>query len=563
MTGTLGGDPMAADPLIADGLYFLPLGGAGEIGMNLNLYGLDGRWLMVDLGVTFRDDAAPGADVVTPDPEFILERLDSLAGLVLTHGHEDHIGAVPHLWDELRCPIYATPFTAALVRRKLAEAGLAGVATIHEIPLKGRFSIGPFDLELVTLTHSIPEPNALVLKTPYGTVLHTGDWKMDPEPLIGETVDSERLRALGDSGVLAVVCDSTNALVPGEAGSEGTVREELCRLIAGLDGGRVAVALFASNVARFDTVARAAMQAGRQCVLAGRSLWRMNEAARETGYLADLPAFVTERDGANLSRDEMLLICTGSQGEPRSALARMARDDHPHLHLDAGDHVLFSSRVIPGNEAAIGQVQNRLVRLGVNIITAQDKPIHVSGHPARDELARLYQWVRPEIVVPVHGEMRHMQAHAALARSCQVAHTPLVENGRLIRLAPGKGDSVASVFAGRLALDGERLVPLGGEILRGRQRLAANGIALATLVVTAAGELAAAPKVSLTGLIEPDEDDIVAEAVTALAAAVRGLPAGQRRDDGAVAETARRALRRAIQAAIGKKPVTDIHVIRV
>jgi len=550
------------DPLIREGLYFLPLGGAGEIGMNLNLYGLDGRWLMVDLGVTFRDDAAPGTDVITPDPEFILERLDSLAGLVLTHGHEDHIGAVPHLWDELRCPIYATPFTAALVRRKLAEAGLADEAVITEIPLKGRFDIGPFALELVTLTHSIPEPNALVLKTPYGTVLHTGDWKMDPEPLIGDTVDSERLRALGDEGVLAVVCDSTNALVPGEAGSEGTVRENLKSLIGGLTG-RVAVALFASNVARFESVAVAARDCGRYCVLAGRSLWRMNEAARETGYLTGVPEFVSERDGAHLHREEMLLICTGSQGEPRSALARMARDDHPHLHLEAGDTVVFSSRVIPGNEDAIGRLQNQLVRMGVRIITAKDSPIHVSGHPARDELARLYQWVRPEIVVPVHGEMRHMQAHAELARSCQVGHTELVQNGRLLRLGPDGCEPVSDVFAGRLALDGARLVPVGGEILRGRQRLAANGLAMATVVLNGGGELVGAPVVSLTGLVEPDEDDIVDDALAAVRDAVAGLTGVQRKDDGTVHETARRALRRSINGAIGKKPMTEIHVVRI
>ena len=449
-----------------DDLWFLPLGGSGEIGMNLNLYGHAGKWLMVDLGISFGDETMPGVDVIMPDPAFIAERREDLVGLVITHAHEDHLGAVQHLWPELRCPVYATPFTASVLRAKLFEKNLAGRVEIIEVPLSGRFTAGPFDVELVRVTHSVPEPSALILRTPLGAVLHTGDWKLDPAPVTGEPTDEAALIRLGDEGVLAMVCDSTNATVPGSSGSETAVRESLIELFGRFEN-RIAISCFATNVARLDSIAAAAAANDRHVALVGRSLWRINEAARANGYLKDVAPFLSEHDAGFLPREKTVLICTGSQGEPRSALSRIAADDHPEITLERGDTVIFSSREIPGNERAIGRVQNMLIGQGVEVITADDAFVHVSGHPAQDELIRMYQWVRPKLAVPVHGEIRHQTEHARLARSCQVADTIIPENGSIIRLAPGPAEVVGQVQHGRLALDGKRIVPLDAGVMRG------------------------------------------------------------------------------------------------
>jgi ribonuclease J len=369
----------------ADQFFFLPLGGTGEIGMNLNLYGHAGRWLMIDLGVTFPEEGAhPGVEVIMPDPTFIVERRDALAGLVLTHGHEDHIGAVPYLWPRLKCPIYTTPFTAHLVRRKLQEAGLLGEVDLYEVPLSGRFTVGPFELELIGLTHSIPEPNAIVIRTRLGTVLHTGDWKLDPDPVVGLDYDAEALKALADEGVLALVGDSTNAMVEGTSGSEAEVRAALIELV-GQQKNRVAVACFATNVARVDSVLAAAKASNRRVCLVGRSMKRIFEAALDTGYIKNLPSMVDEQDAGYLPREEVLLLATGSQGEPRAALARLAQGENRHLTMERGDTVIFSSRVIPGNERAIDRLQAALLGLGLSVLTDADHFVHVSGHPARDE----------------------------------------------------------------------------------------------------------------------------------------------------------------------------------
>jgi ribonuclease J len=544
-----------------DELLFLALGGAGEIGMNLNLYGYGGKWIMLDCGVTFGDDRAPGVDVLLPDPAFIVDRRDQLAGLVVTHAHEDHLGAIPYIWDRLRCPVYATPFAAAVLRAKLQEASFEDEVPITEIPMSGKFRIAPFELELITLTHSIPEPNAVVLRTPVGTVLHTGDWKLDPDPVVGPTTDEAALRRLGDEGVLALVCDSTNALRPGESGSEADVRDSLMKLI-GQFPHRIAVACFASNVARLRSISDAARAHGRDVALVGRSLWRIEQAARATGYLDGVPAFLTEDEAGYLPRDKTLLICTGSQGEPRSALARIARDDHAHIALEPGDVVIFSSRVIPGNELAIGRLQNDLAQLGVEIVTDSDAFVHVSGHPARDELVRMYQLVRPQIAVPVHGEARHLLAHAKLAEECQVQQALVIDNGDVVRLGPGPAEIVADVPTGRLAVEGQRLLPIGEGALRSRQRMVFNGAAVATVVLDRSGELLADPRISAPGLVE-DGDPLVEEMMDAVEEAVRGLPAHERRIDGAVEDAARIAVRRVLRAAFGKKPVTDVHVVRV
>lgn len=548
-----------------DALYFLPLGGSGEIGMNLNLYGHRGKWLAVDLGISFADDTMPGLDVIMPDPAFIAERRSDLVGIVLTHAHEDHLGAVQYLWPDLRCPVYCTPFTASVLRAKLHERGLAGTVPIHEVPLSGTVQVGPFSIEYVTVTHSIPEPNALAIRTAAGTVLHTGDWKLDPEPMLGPTADEERLRQIGDDGVLALVGDSTNALVPGTSGSEAGVRKALTALFGQHPDVRIAVSCFATNVARLESIAHAAAEHGRHVALVGRSLWRINEAARSCGYLAEVPAFLTEHDANYVPREKLVLICTGSQGEPRSALARIASDDHPQVSLQRGDVVVFSSREIPGNERAIGRVQNLLVSQGIVVVTADDAPVHVSGHPAKDELVRMYQWVRPRIAVPVHGEQRHQQEHARLALDCQVPQALIPSNGELIRLGPGGPPRVvAHVRTGRMALDGKRLVPLDTGLMRARHRMVHNGAAVATLVLNGRGELVTAPQVAVMGLLDEASDrDILLDVVDAVREAVAELPKSGRMDDEQVRTAARIAVRRCFNATHGKKPMTEVHLVRV
>jgi ribonuclease J len=549
-------------PAAHEELVFLPLGGAGEIGMNLNLYGYAGKWLMVDLGITFGDDSTPGVDVVMPDPAFIVERREALVGLVLTHAHEDHLGAVPDLWPQLRCPVYATPFAASVLRRKLSEAGIADAVPVTEVALGSRFSLGPFDLELVTMTHSILEPNALAIRTPAGTVLHTGDWKIDPAPLIGEVTDEAALRRIGDEGVLAMVCDSTNVFVKGESGSEADVRQALERLIAGRTG-RVAVTCFASNLARVDSIAKAAVAVGRRPALVGRALYRMVDAARENGYLLDFPTTVAERDVGWLPRNEVCLICTGSQGEPRAALARLAQDDHPDIDLEPGDTVIFSSRVIPGNERSIGRIQNLLSERGIEIVS-DSAEIHVSGHPARDELVRLYQWVRPRVAIPVHGEHRHLVEHAALARACQVPEAFVAPNGSVVRLAPGPVEVIDHVPTGRLVRDGNRLLSIEDSALRDRRRVIWNGAVVATLVVDRAGRLLAPPALSMQGIGSDAASHVAsAEAIEAVARAVEGLEPSRRDSDDALQEAARRAVRHAFRVRIGKKPLTDVQVVRI
>jgi ribonuclease J len=544
-------------------LYFVPLGGAGEIGMNLNLYGYAGDWLIIDCGVSFGDDSQPGLEVVMPDPRFIVERRDRLLGIVATHAHEDHIGAIPYLWTQLQCPVWATPFTASLLRAKLVEAGLAERVKINVVPMSGRFAIGPFDLELITLTHSIPEPNAVALRTPVGTVLHTGDWKFDPDPLIGSTSDEAALRRLGDEGVLAMVGDSTNALRPGSSGSEAELRRSLTDLVGRYDA-RIAVACFASNVARLETIARAAAAHGREVALVGRSLWRIDKAARENGYLADLPRFLTEDEAGYIPRDRIVLICTGSQGEPRSALARIAREDHPNIVLETGDVVIFSSRIIPGNEKAINRLQNALVRLGVEIVTEEDHFVHVSGHPARDELTRMYQMVRPKVAVPVHGEARHLIAHAHLAGECQVQQPLVVQNGDMVRLGAGGAVIVDEVPVGRLASDGKGLLPLDGAALKDRRRVTFNGSAVATLVLGPQGRFVVPPMISVIGVVEAEAAAAAAPALrSAVERAFDELPTGSRRDDETVRDAVRRALRRVLNERFGKRPLVEIHLVRV
>lgn len=541
-------------------LAFLPLGGTGEIGMNLNLYRCDGRWLAVDCGIGFGGSEMPEVEVMMPDPSFIAERRDALVGLVITHAHEDHIGAVAHLWRQLRCPVYATPFAASVLRRKLGEAQLLNEVRIHVIPAGGSFELGPFSLQFISVAHSIPEAQALVIRTPHGVVLHTGDWKLDANPMVGPPTDEAALQALGDAGVLAIVCDSTNALVEGHSGSESDVRRSMAALVRSLQG-RVAVTCFASNVARVETIALAARAAGRSVAMVGRSLRNLDQSARETGYLRGIPEFVPEDQAGTVPDENLLMMVTGSQGEPRSALARIAMDTHPNIAMGPGDTVVFSSRTIPGNERAIGTVQDNLVRRGVRIITAEDHLVHVSGHPARDELRRMYQLVRPRFSVPVHGEWRHMSSHAALAQ--EAGATPfLLEDGDLLSLSGNRPEVTDSATVGRLALDGNRLVPINGGVLTARRRMLFNGMVIASIAVDADGHVRGTPKVTAPGLFEPDE----AEALRIgreFVAALEGLPLALRRDDEPLLDAAKSALRRALGRRLQKRPLVDVHLLRV
>lgn len=546
-----------------DELIFLPLGGSGEIGMNMNLYGYDGKWLLVDLGITFADGEQPGIDLITPDPTFIAERKDDLAGLIITHAHEDHLGAVAHLWPRLRCPVWATPFAAALLRNKLEEAGLLRAVPLHVIEPGEQLQIGPFGIDFVPLTHSTLEMNALAIRTDAGLVLHTGDWKLDPEPLVGPKSDEDALRRLGDEGVMAMIGDSTNALNEGTSGSEGEVRETLMDLCANRTG-RIAVATFASNVARIDTVAKVAAAHDRHLVLVGRSLWRILAAAQECGYLQDIAPPLKDDEGAYLPPDKVMFLCTGCQGEARAALARIASGNHRHVVFEKDDLVIFSSRVIPGNEMSISRVQNRLLWNGVEVIGEKERGVHVSGHPCRDELAEMYRLVRPKIAVPVHGEYKHMLAHAELARSLQVPEAVVIENGQALRLQPGGVEVVAEVQSGRCFVDGDVVVPANDDGVRTRRKLSFSGSGVVILVADREGELLADPELVLQGLASDDgKAPLAEEGARVVEEAVDDLPNSARRDDGRMTEAARIALRRLIRDRLGKRAVVEARIIRV
>lgn len=539
--------------------WFLPLGGSGEIGMNLNLYGHDGQWLMVDLGVTFGDRL--GIDIITPDPAFIVACRDSLVGLVLTHAHEDHVGAVPYLWNQLRCPVYATPFTATILRQKLKDIPWGNQVPITEIPISGDVQIGKFHIEYITLTHSIPEPNALAITTPLGTVMHTGDWKIDPDPLVGEATDQERLKALGDRGILAMVCDSTNVFTEGFSGSEKAVRDELTDLVGRHPDNRVVVACFASNVARFETAALAAQAHGRQVALVGRSLIRMEQAARANGYLKDVPPFLTEKAAMALPRNKVLFIMTGSQGEPRSALARIASNQHPAVNLDKDDVVIFSSRVIPGNEKSISFMQNALILAGIRIVTAHEEDIHVSGHPAREELKQMYAWVRPQVLIPVHGEARHMKAQAELALECGVPQVVVPYNGTIVQLDAENPKIIDVVETGRLGLDGNRMVPMNSLMLRDRAKVSANGIIVVTVPVDRSGNVARPIHMTQIGVCQEGEElKAMTQEINNL---VRQALTETFIDDKEKTEVLRTTIRRAVNLRFAKKPLTSIHLVQV
>ena len=540
-----------------DELLFLALGGSGEIGMNVNLYGCQGKWVMVDLGMTFGDPSYPGIELVLPDLSFIEERRDDLLGIVLTHGHEDHIGAIPYLAADLGVPLYATPFTAGLIRLKLEEEGLSKEVKLHVIPNEGSFNVGPFGFRYVPLAHSIPEGNAVLIDTPYGRIFHTGDWKLDDKPLLGQPSTPAELTAIGDEGVLALVCDSTNVFNDKASGSEGDVREGLMQTVAGAKG-RVLVTTFASNAARVQTLGEVAAACGRKVCVAGRSLDRIISTAKAAGYLKDFPPTVDWDDVMSLPRDEVMIIATGGQGEARAALARIAFDSHP-IKLSEGDMVVFSSKQIPGNEMAIGRIQNALAMKNILMVTDRQAEVHVSGHPGRPELEAMYGWIRPQILLPVHGERRHMAEQARLGIASGVPHAVVQSNGDLLRLAPGAPRMLSQQDVGRLVLDGDVILPADGATINERRKLGLHGQISIAVAIDRKGKLVGSPVLRTQGVpVEEDKEAFLTEAAGEAAAVI----AKGNQEEDAVRERIRLAVRRTATRWTGKKPVVDVLLIR-
>jgi len=550
-----------------DELLFLPLGGVGEIGMNLALYGLGsgGRreWICVDMGVSFAAAEIPGIDVILPDIRFLEAERRNLRAIVLTHGHEDHIGAIFDLWPKLQVPVYATPFTAALINAKGEGEEGAPKIPIHLVQPGGRVDIGPFNVAFVPVAHSIPESNALALRTPLGLVVHTGDWKLDPTPVVGPITDEAMFRALGKEGVRAVVCDSTNAVREGRSPSEADVAQHLQEIVRKAKG-RVAVTTFASNVARIRSAALAGAAAGRDVVVVGRAMERVINVAREMRLLDGVPQFRGADAYTSLPREKTLVLLTGSQGEPRAALARIAGDDHPEIELDHGDTLIFSSRTIPGNERAVNCILNEMIRRGVIVITDRTDLVHVSGHPRRGELSALYQWLKPEVALPVHGEALHLSEHAALARAEGVREVVLCGDGDMVRLAPAPAGVVDAVPWGRVYRDGLVLVEAEARTIAERRRLSFAGVVSVALALGSRGEIAAEPLVELSGLPEfagrKSMESIVIEAIED---GLRSLPKPRRRDADAIEEAIVRSIRGQVNAVWGKKPVCHVIVLQI
>ena len=549
-------------------LVFAPLGGVGEIGMNLSIYGVGDEhwrmWIAVDLGVSFAaEEHLPGVDLILPDVRYLVEERKNLAGLVLTHAHEDHFGALIELWPRLKVPVYATPFTAALLEAKCASDPGAPEIPVTVVPLRGRFKVGPFDIEMVTMAHSIPEANALIIRTAAGTVLHTGDWKIDPTPILKDPTDEKKLRALRDEGCLAVVGDSTNAVREGQSPSETDVARTIAELVKSARG-RVAVTTFASNVARLRAVADAARAADREVVVIGRAMERIVQIARETGYFEGVQDFRPMDAYGYLPPSKVVALCTGSQGEPRAALSRIAEDQHPEVTFSRGDRVIYSARTIPGNEKAVGRVINLLIEQGIEVITDRTHLVHVSGHPRRAELEQLIGWVKPKIVIPVHGEALHLSEHAALARRCGVPEVIQCRNGDLVRLSPNPS-LIDEVPAGRLYKDGTLLIEAEARTVADRRRLSFAGAVSVALALTDKGDLIEDPSVGLIGIPERDRDGglMIEVAENAVLETLESLPRARRRDPDAVAEAVRRAVRAAVAERWGKKPMCQVHVLTV
>ena len=548
-------------------LLFCPLGGSGEIGMNLNLYAYgneeDQKWIAVDMGVTFADDSIPGIDLIYPDPGFLIEKKKDLLGIVLTHAHEDHIGSVAIIWPELKCKIYATPFTAALLKEKFKEKKIDITGYLKIVPLNGKINLGPFEIEFITLTHSILEPNGLSIKTPAGIVLHTGDWKCDPNPLIGERIDEKKLKEIGNQNVLAMVCDSTNVFSEGRAGSESDVRESLLGIISNLKK-RIIVTTFASNVARMETVFYCAKKSNRQISLVGRSMHRIYKAARQCGYLQNLIEQIDPRDAKNISRDKIIYLCTGSQGEPMGAMKRITSGIHPDVFLEKDDTVIFSSKIIPGNEKKLYAMHNEIVKNKIEIITEENAFVHVSGHPNRDDLKDMYSWVKPKSIIPVHGEHRHMIEQAKFAKEMKVPHSLQIENGDIIRIHPGDTPKIIDKApSGRMYLDGSVSVRDDSNSIKERRSLAINGYLDITLPIGNNGKIKK-PVISFKGLpVEDLDETFVFDMEDEIAEICKTFSLQNKKQEHSLIEALKQSCKRIVREKTGKKPFTRINLARI
>ena len=548
-------------------LLFCPLGGSGEIGMNMNLYaygeGENQKWIIVDMGVTFADDTIPGVDLIMPDPGFIIDKKDDLLGIVLTHAHEDHIGAVAHIWPELKCTLYATPFTAALLTEKFKEKKIDISSSLKIVPLNSQIKLGAFEIDFVTLTHSILEPNGLSIKTPLGTILHTGDWKIDPNPLIGNKIDEEKLKKIGNSGVSAMICDSTNIFSPGRAGSESDVRDSLLRIME-FKTKRILVTSFASNVARMESIFYCAKKTGRSICLVGRSMHRIFKAAKKCGYLKGLIEPLEPKEAKKVSKNKILYLATGSQGEPMGAMSRIVNGSHPEVFLEKGDCVIFSSKIIPGNEKKLYNLQNQIVKDNIEIISEENAFVHVSGHPNRDDLKDMYKWVKPKSVIPVHGEHRHMQEHVSFAKEMQVPKTLLIENGDIIKLLPGDTPQIIDKApSGRVYLDGNISVETDSQSIKDRKNLSVNGYLEITLLVSNNGKIKK-PIISFKGIPENHNNEpFIFDMEDEIFNICRTFSLENKNQQKNLIETIKQNCRRIVREKTGKKPFTNINIARI
>ena len=548
-------------------LLFCPLGGAGEIGANMNLYGYgnpgEHNWIMVDIGVTFADDTLPGIDLIYPDPGFIVEKKDNLLGIIVTHAHEDHIGAIAHLWPKLKCKIYATPFTAVLIKEKFKEKNVDINNHLKIVQLNGIIDLDPFRIEYVSMTHSILEPNGLKIKTPAGVVLHTGDWKIDENPMVGKNIDIDKLKQIGNEGVLAMVCDSTNIFTVGRSGSEETVRRSLLKIMERLKK-RIVITSFASNVARMETIFYCAEKTGRQISLVGRSMHRIFKAAKQCGYLKDIIDPIDPREAKNISREKIIYLCTGSQGEPMGAMMRISSYTHPDVFVENGDTVIFSSKIIPGNEKKLYKLHNQLVKDGIEVISEENEFVHVSGHPNRDEMKDMYSWIKPKCVIPVHGEHRHLMEHISFAKEMQVPHPVLVENGDIVKIFPGdKPEVYDKAPSGRLYLDGNISVHEDSQSIKDRKNLSSNGYLEVTLLITSKGNIHDNPILSFRGLPIYEEDEFTYGLENEIEKITKSFKIGSRKQEHNLIDALKIACRKFTKEKTGKKPYTNINLVNI
>ena len=550
-----------------ENLLFCPLGGSGEIGMNMNLYAYgteeNQKWIIVDMGVTFADDTVPGVDLIYPDAGFIIEKKDDLLGIVLTHAHEDHIGSISHIWPKLKCKIYATPFTAVLIQEKFKEKKIDITNYLKIVDLNSQIKLGPFEIDFVTLTHSILEPNGLSITTPEGVVLHTGDWKVDPNPLIGNKVDEKKLRSIGEKGVIAMICDSTNVFSPGRAGSENDVRESLLKIISN-QKKRVLVTSFASNVARMESIFYIAKQTKRNISLIGRSMHRIYKAARQCGYLKNLIEPVDPRDARKISRDRIILLCTGSQGEPMGALNRIANDVHPDVNIESGDTVIFSSKIIPGNEKKLYALQNSIVKRDIEVITEENAFVHVSGHANREDLKDMYQWVKPKCVIPVHGEHRHMKEHINFSKEMQIPFNLKVENGNIIKISKDKKPEIIDQApTGKVYLDGNVAVSLDSSSIKERKNISVNGLLEITLIISSNGKMKK-PVVSFRGIPEEEVSETFKfDLEDEITKTCKSFAINNFKQEKNLIDTIKQNCRKIIKEKTGKRPFTNVNIARI